>query len=275
MHLFEIDPEKCRHDGLCVSACPLRIIEMPDPEAPPSPTTDAQELCIECGHCVAVCPHAALSHRSMTPEQCPSIKNNWIFDPEKTEHFMRVRRSIRAYKEKPVPRETLSKLIEIARYAPTGHNSQCVEWLVLSGSDQIRGFSGMAVDWMRDFIQQAPSLAEQLRLDRIVDFWDGDGIDYLCRSAPHIIVAHAHKDDVTGQTACVIGLTYLDLAAPSLGLGACWVGFFAGAVESWPPLKEAINLPEGHCCHGAMLVGYPQFSYQRLPTRKTPKITWG
>ena len=63
----------------------------------------------------------------------------------------------------------------------------------------------MAVDWMRDFIQQAPSLAEQLRLDRIVDFWDKDGIDYLCRSAPHIIVAHAHRDDVTAQTACVIG----------------------------------------------------------------------
>jgi nitroreductase len=210
----------------------------------------------------------------MTPEQCPSIQKNWILDPEKTEHFMRARRSIRAYKEKSVPRETLSRLIEIARYAPTGHNSQCVEWLVLSGNDQIRGFSGMAVDWMRDFIQQAPSLAEQLRLDRIVDFWDGDGIDYLCRSAPHIIITHAHKDDVTGQTACIIALAYLELTALSLGLGACWVGFFAGAVESWPPLREAVNLPADHCCHGAMTVGYPQFSYQRLPIRKPPKITW-
>lgn len=274
MPLFEIDPERCSRDGLCVAACPLRIIEMPDPEAPPVPTPDAPELCIECGHCVVVCPQAALSHRSMTPDQCPSILKTRILDPEKIEYFMRMRRSIRAYKDKSVPREMLSKLIEMARYAPSGHNSQCVEWLVLSGKDRIRDLSGMAVDWMREFIQQAPALADQMDLDRIVDFWDKDGIDYICRSAPHIIIAHAHKEDVTGQTACIIALTYLELATLSLGLGACWAGFFGGAVESWPPLKQAVKLPEDHCCHGAMMVGYPQFSYQRLPLRKTPKITW-
>jgi ferredoxin len=27
-------------------------------------------------------------------------------------------------------------------------------------------------------------------------------------------------------------------------------------------------------CLGAMMVGHPRFSYQRLPTRKTPTVTW-
>jgi len=195
-------------------------------------------------------------------------------NPEKIGRFMRIRRSIRAYKDQLVPREALSKLIEFARYAPTGNNYQSVEWLVLSGKDEIRGFSMLAVDWMRDFIKQVPSIAESMRMDRIVDFWDRDGIDYICRSAPHIIVAHTHKDDFTGQTSSIIALAYLELAALSLGLGTCWAGLFAGAVESWPPLKEAVKLPADHCCHGAMMVGYPRFPYQRSPLRKTPKITW-
>jgi nitroreductase/NAD-dependent dihydropyrimidine dehydrogenase PreA subunit len=274
MPLFEVDPERCSHDGLCVAACPLGIIEMPDHETPPRPTTDAQEICIECGQCVAVCPQAALSHRAMTPDQCPPMRKTRILDPEETERFMRMRRSIRAYKDKSVPRETLSRLIEIARYAPTGHNCQCVDWLVLSGKERIRELSGMAVDWMREFIQQAPALAEQMHMDRIVDFWDKDGMDYICRGAPHIIIAHSHKEDVRGQTASIIALTYLELAALSFELGTCWAGFFGGAVESWPLLKEAAKLPADHCCHGAMMVGYPQFSYQRLPLRKTPNITW-
>ncbi len=274
INLFEIDPEKCSLDGCCVAACPLHIIEMQDPEAPPTPTADAQELCIECGHCVTVCPHSALSHRSMRPEQCPSIRKDWLLDTKRTEHFLRVRRSIRAYKDQLVPREELAKLIEIARYAPTGHNYQTVEWLVLNGKDKIRAFSGLATDWMRDYIQKEPQVAEQLSLDRIVNFWDRDGIDYICRDAPHVIVTHAHRDDFTAPKSCIIALSYLELAAPSLGLGACWAGFFFGAAAIWPPLQEALELPEDHVCLGAMMIGYPQFSYQRLPLRKSPKIIW-
>ena len=36
----------------------------------------------------------------------------------------------------------------------------------------------------------------------------------------------------------------------------------------------ALALPAGHQCFGAMMVGYPQHRYHRLPTRKTPNITW-
>jgi len=95
MSILQIDPGKCRRDGICVAACPLRIIEMPDQEALPVPTADAAELCIDCGHCVAVCPHDALTHRSMAPEQCPPILKERILDPEKIGRFMRIRRSIR------------------------------------------------------------------------------------------------------------------------------------------------------------------------------------
>ena len=64
------------------------------------------------------------------------------------------------------------------------------------------------------------------------------------------------------------------MAAPSFGLGTCWAGFFQFAATFWPPLKEALQLPEDHASFGAMMVGYPKYRYQRLPLRNDAQITW-
>jgi nitroreductase len=59
-----------------------------------------------------------------------------------------------------------------------------------------------------------------------------------------------------------------------MDLGTCWAGFLSRAAATFPPLQEALALPQGHQALGAMMVGYPKFSYKRLPTRKTPEIIW-
>ena len=131
MTLFSIDEKKCKRDGICAAVCPLGIIETANENALPVPSPDADELCIKCGHCVAVCPTAAFSHAEMTPDKCSPVRRDWLQDPEKTEHFLRSRRSIRTYKAQPVARDVLTKLIHIARFAPSGHNTQPVQWLVI------------------------------------------------------------------------------------------------------------------------------------------------
>jgi len=64
------------------------------------------------------------------------------------------------------------------------------------------------------------------------------------------------------------------LAAPSLGLGTCWAGYFTAAANFYPPLQEALALPQGHLPYGAAMVGYPKYGYQRMPPRNKPEITW-
>ena len=73
--------------------------------------------------------------------------------------------------------------------------------------------------------------------------------------------------------ACTIALTYLELAAPSIGLGCCWAGYFYAAATTFPPLQEALALPKNHQCFGAMMAGYPKFNYHRMPLRKYPDGT--
>jgi nitroreductase len=192
---------------------------------------------------------------------------------EQSEQFLRSRRSIRVYREKPVAREEISRLVEIARYAPSGHNSQGVEWLVLGDRNELRRLSGIVIDWMRWMLAHMPEAALSLHIDRTLARWEA-GFDVILRGAPVVIVAHAAKDNRMAPSTCTIALTYLELAASGMGLGCCWAGYFNAAAGTFPPMMAALALPTGYQSFGAMMVGHPQFSYHRLPTRKAPEITW-
>lgn len=279
MALFAVDANKCNRDGLCAAVCPLKIIAFSaanngngEGRGLPGPIDGAETLCINCGHCVAICPTAALSHRSMKPEDCLSVNTDWLLTPEQTEHFLRYRRSIRTYKDRPVPKESIESLIRIARYAPSGHNLQPVRWQIIYDKEDVRRLSGLAVDWLRYMVKEHPDMAKAMHFDLIVAAWD-NGVDTLSRNAPHLILANGHKKDPTAANACTIAMTYLELAVPAFGLGACWNGLFNGAAMFWPPLQEALDL-ENQKNFAAMMIGYPRFQYRRLPTRNQPPIKW-
>lgn len=273
MSIFTIDPQKCHMDGLCVADCPLSIIAMPDPKAPPRPVPGAEQLCILCGHCAAVCPHGALSLEAMPLEQMPAIQKDLEINAQQAEQFLRSRRSIRQFKDQPVDQATLAKLIDVAHYAPTGHNFQPVHWTVFSGAEQRKALGDLVTGWMKWMIKEQPQIAGLMHLDLVVKRWEA-GQDGILRGAPHLVVAHGAKADRTAQAACIIALTYLELMAPALGLGGCWAGFFQAAAATFPPLQEYLGLPQGHLTFGAMMVGQPKVKYHRLPLRKEVKLTW-
>jgi nitroreductase/NAD-dependent dihydropyrimidine dehydrogenase PreA subunit len=273
MSVISVNTEVCKRDGICVAVCPMQIIEMKTKESFPESVEGAAELCINCGHCVAACPHEAMSQRTMESSDCPPVQKNLLLNPEQVEHFLRYRRSIRVYRDKPVEKDTITKMIEIARHAPSGHNLQPVHWLVINDAAEVRELAGIAVDWMRVVIDTQPELAAFLHVDRVIDAWER-GEDRVMRGAPHLIVAHADKSLGVSQTACTIALTYLELTAAPFGLGACWAGYFNAAATYYEPMQKAIALPQGHACFGAMMIGYAKYAYHRLPTRNEPPITW-
>ena len=97
MNKIYVDNEKCRHDGICATVCPMRIIEMKGSPPVPGLAAGLEELCITCGHCVAVCPHGALSLDEMKAEDCPPVRAELALGSEQAAQFFRSRRSIRTY----------------------------------------------------------------------------------------------------------------------------------------------------------------------------------
>jgi len=295
-NLLEIDPEKCRYDYFCVAVCPFKLITINRKNKLPFPIDRAELQCINCGHCVAVCPYEALSLKTlkpgiariaadglliagplslqtMKPEECTPVNAKLLPSAEQVKHFLTSRRSVRTYKSQPVERETLADLIDTARYAPTAVNSQPVNWLVIEDAREVNRLAGLVIEWMHYVIKEDYVLAKSLNMNRLVAAWD-NGEDRICRGAPHVIAAHADGALASARTSCASALTYLELAAFSAGLGACWAGLFTRAASNYPPMMQALNLPDGHQVFGAMMVGYPQYQYYRIPSRKKAAVTW-
>jgi len=273
MSLLIVDESKCKQDGFCVRDCPTAIIRLKDKESYPEMLPGGEQSCLTCGHCVAVCPHGALSHKMVPLGDCPPIQKELGINEAQVVQFLRSRRSIRLFKDQPVEKEKIKKLIEIARYAPTASNTQLVKWLVFNDKDTIKGFARMAADWARALLEKDPQAAKFPYIPGIVAAWDA-GYDAMLRGAPAVVVASAPKEDLNGTVNLTLALSYLELAAPSMGLGTCWAGLLKGALLGWPPLQKAIGLPEDHTHYYPMMLGYPKAKYFRLPQRKPPKITW-
>jgi NAD-dependent dihydropyrimidine dehydrogenase PreA subunit len=272
MDLFTINRDKCIKDRLCVMECPMQIISMKNEEKIPEPVEGAEKICINCGHCVAVCPTGAFSHSSMNADDCMVIDSGWNPGEKVIGNYMKARRSVRRFRKEQVEKDKLKELIEIASHAPSGHNSRPVHWTVFTDREKIKVLAGHVIDWMRWMKENDPVPAEAMHFDMVIKAWVY-GADVITYNSPALIVAHARKSNPHGQPACTIALSHIEIAAPSFGLGCCWGGFISWAEMTWKPLKDSLALPADHAMYGCMLTGYPQFKYYRVPLREA-EIYW-
>lgn len=270
MSILKVNKETCIKCGSCAGICSGGIILFFEDKYP-RPISAADEFCLRCGHCVSVCPTGSITHKEIPVEQCPPIEESLKISVEQCAMLIKSRRSIRAYKDKPVPREEVTRLIDIARYAPTGHNNQNVRWLVVDDKAELRRFEEIGLDWMRDMIGKNPQMAAMF--EGVLKRMETGHPDFL-RGAPTVVIAHAEKNVPMHSVDCSIALGYFDLAANAAGLGCCWAGFFMMAANTFPTLKEAVALTEDQQVYGALMLGYPKYRHQRIPVRNPARITW-
>ncbi len=272
MTLLSIDQEKCIKCGICAEVCPRGIIAFKK-NSFPGGSDGAEKVCINCGHCLTVCSEAALELERMVVLECDEIEEGLNVTAEEVTQFVKSRRSICAYKEKSVDKDIIEKVIDAARYAPTGMNSQPVHWKVIYAKDKVVELKDLVVEWMKGLVRADDPMAINYNFAAIAAVCT-KGKDMILRGAPHVVVTHALKGDPTAGGACTIAVSTLDLVCHGYGLGTCWAGFLDIAIARHPKLKEALELPEGHVSCGSMMIGYPKYKYKRIPTRKEPNISW-
>jgi nitroreductase/NAD-dependent dihydropyrimidine dehydrogenase PreA subunit len=269
MGFLEINKNTCSKCGACAAACPVGLFNYQEKEYP-HPVPDAMKFCIRCGHCVVICPTKSVIHRECPLDKYLPINEKLNVNFEQCNQLIKSRRSIRVYQDKPVNREIITKLVDTARYAPTGGNSQGVHWLVFDDKEQIRRFSEIGIEWMQATSKMNPEAGA--RFANTFRLHDA-GKDGFLRGAPVLVVAIGEKSNPGAANSCILALSYFDLAANSMGLGCTWAGFFMHAT-SFPPMAKEIALPEGYQVCGAIMLGYPEYRYQMIPVRKPARITW-
>lgn len=266
MSLVTINQHLCQRDGICSAVCPMGLFET-DSAGFPAFRQGAAPLCIACGHCVAVCPNAALHHAKLPLTDAPPIDASLTASAAATSQLLRSRRSIREFREEPAARELIREAIDAARWAPSAVNRQPVEWLVIDSASEVKRLAGLVADFLRGSTELGARYAA------IVDQWDR-GKDPILRNAPQLVVVHAPHSWPWNAVDCTIALTQFELAAVAHGIGTCWAGFLSWAAREHPPLTEALGIPDGNGVFGAMMLGLPRYRYRCSPPRQQARVVW-
>lgn len=134
------------------------------------------------------------------------------------------RRSIRRYKDTPIPAEIIKQIIDAARLAPTANNRQPWEFIVVTRQETRLKIADLA-DYGK-FIAQAPVC-----------------VAVFCQDIKYYL------EDGSAATQNIL------LSAWAQGIGSCWV---AGDKKSYcQPISRLLDVPQEYKLVSLIALGYP------------------
>lgn len=178
------------------------------------------------------------------------------------------RRSVRSYDTKSVPRDTLNAIIETGNEAPSAMNSQPWRFVVVEDQAAKKKLLGAALPQAKKFTELVKDVDPE-RYESIKKRY-AELPDPVYYSAPTIVFVIGNGR--YAAHSCPLACENMMLAAQSLGLGSCWVGFGAMVTDD-PEVGRLLELREGDAIFGPILLGYPKAETVR-PAKKEPKVKW-
>ncbi|MFX1418162.1 MAG: nitroreductase family protein [Promethearchaeota archaeon] len=254
---------------------------------------EADENCLECGKCVAVCPVNAITlkaYKDKILREIPTIGEIPSF--ESLSNLFQTRRSRRQFKDKPVPKELIEKILNVAgRYSATAHNQENVDFTVVQDRETLRKLSNEINNLIKNLVETfedpqgrqtlertfPPELIKKLedltpafkrKLERIkhgeeVWRWDAE-----------LIILHSPKEALSLKENCTLAACQIMLAAETLGLGTCSLGYINSFLNIFRAIAKIVKIPIKHSTGYTLAIGYPKAHYYRIPARKPLKVNW-
>jgi nitroreductase/NAD-dependent dihydropyrimidine dehydrogenase PreA subunit len=281
MQITRID-EKCSRCMLCVRECVSGIWRVIDGV----PTPVETDLCNRCSHCIAVCPKNAIIHEGLDAAQALPVKKMKL-DPDVYRDIVLSRRSVRQYKDRPVPRALIEQVLSLARHSPTASNDQNVGYVVVTDRELLQktaaGIYGFA-DRLYGRLQTGPGklflkatgLANNRYLRRMEYARElvAGGRDIILHGAPALVLIHGPAKGSFVCDNCNIAATNIINYAHTLGLGTCYIGFMTLALRFSKKLRKTIKVPGGRKVYASLVLGYPAYSLANTASRKKADVTW-
>jgi len=183
----------------------------------------------------------------------------------------RGRQSVRAFLDRPVPREALEYMLEAARWAPSPHGTQPWRFVVLTrreAKDRLAG--AMGTEWQATLeMDGQPPQVIALRLEKSRQ---------RIRNAPALVLACLYLSDLDrypdparqrAETTMAVqslgaALQNMLLAAYSIGLDTGWM---CAPLFCPDAVREALHLDAALIPHALITVGYKAAEPKRRPHR--------
>ncbi|MDW8001156.1 MAG: nitroreductase [Deltaproteobacteria bacterium] len=189
---------------------------------------------------------------------------------------MKTRKSVRAFRDDPVPKEKIEEILKCALLAPSAINLQPWEFFVVSGEEKQRLSRRLIKAYQEKRIPCGPGNVKPLpetllkrgqdsfvalstyvkQIGREFDEFINMGSCEFYGAPTAIIIC---LDLAFSQRRFIdigIVLAYILLAVHDFGLGACPIGLIAAYEDE---IKEVLNIPENKTVVIGVAVGYPDY----------------
>jgi nitroreductase len=175
------------------------------------------------------------------PKFQPTKKKSSVMEDFKS--LIRHRQSVRRYTDRPIDDDTLSECLEAARLAPSASNSQPWTFVVVNDPPLVKQVAEATYDQyiqFNRFVPQAPVIVA------------------LVIEKPRLItrVGSLIKDRDFQWTDHGIAAAHLCLAAASLGVGTCMLGWF-----NERKVKKLLGIPRNKRLSMLISMGYAPDDY--------------
>jgi nitroreductase/NAD-dependent dihydropyrimidine dehydrogenase PreA subunit len=286
----------CTGCGACIDVCPFKNLSLVDEKA------DFKcETCISCGHCAAACQQGAIRVQAVDDEMGDyktfASDKKWLphgqYDTTSLVRLMGSRRSCRNFTGKPVDRPLLDDLVKIGITAPSGTNCQLWTFTILPTREAVMCFSRH----IAAFFQKLNAMAEKRLLrtmlklvgkkelddyfrayypivKKTLEDWKETGKDRLFHGASSTIIVGMKPGASCPAEDAMLATQNILLAAHSMGLGSCLIGFAVSAMNESSEIKRSIGIPEAETVYAVIALGYPDESYETVAGRKRPVMRY-
>lgn len=158
------------------------------------------------------------------------------------------RRSIRSYKSEVPSDEVINTLLDAAVWAPSASNTQPWHFTVITDKELLEELDSRA----------KPPLLENIQSEKYRKMISDPNYKILF-DAPCLIMVSSATAQYFGHHDCGCAVQNICLAAHSLGLGTCIIGFLNHLLlrPEGADLLKRLNLPDGYRPCVGITVGYP------------------
>jgi len=287
--LLHTASDSCTGCGTCVEVCPNDVLVVARGKASTDPAR--AQRCFHCGGCVLVCPNGALALEDVPANDLLPLEQPDFGYPQLLA-FLRARRSVRLFKDRPVEREILEQVLEAASTAPMGFPPHTTEVLVVDQRPELdrlfeavrKGYEEMLAAYRNPITRQIVRLsagaedfhAIQTHVAEIAadanERFRKSGEDRYTYRAPAVMLFHAGRRGISYWTNAVIVATYAMLAAQALGLGATLLDIVAPIINRSSGLKRRWSIPKDNEIVIALVLGYPKLRFARGIRRRLKSV---
>lgn len=261
--MIQINQNRCTGCGLCVSDCATGKLRLEKGCA----YIGAEDYCIKCGHCIAICPQAAVSITDYDMnEVLPYNREDFSLDADHFLNFIKFRRSTRKFTAQPVEKEKLLKIIEAGRFTATGSNSQTVRYIVVQ-ADKMAQLKALLWEGLRAFGEETGNRGV---LERYTNYKNGtESKDTLFFGANCAIFTLSPSTLDAGLAS-----TNMEMMGYLLGLGVLYCGWAVRGLLDNPQAQAFLGIDRPNQIASCLLYGYPDIRFLRTVPRKAPDITF-